>query len=362
MFNKEIQQQQREIIQTEAERLSKEHKHLLLTWATGCGKGRAVMRCIQAADSDKQWLVICPETIQVENFKVGLEEHGFAHLLNTKIKDVICYASFDKYIGGEYNLALNEVHRLSELKHSIAQTIKFEQIISDSATVPYEVRERLYEIQPYHEYPISLVDAIQRGILPEPTFYIKKIQLNQQQKKEVSILNNKYNYWRTRFYADRKPFFANKMNQARGDAKKLLASYKTHEARNIINNLAGQRFVCFTGSVEQSMELDAENSINSKKTKKINLQIIEKFNTFDISSRYFNRMGREGMNFNAIDAGIIIQLDSGNDEGLSFIQTTGRALRGDDPKLYILCTDAEQDEQYLRRALSNVNSNSIVYI
>src|SRR6478672_11090780 len=99
-FDREKQARMREAIQSRAEELSLQHKHLLITWATGVGKGRAVMRCIHASKSPKKWYVLCPEIIQVENFKQDLRKHGFEHLLGTKIKDVICYASMEKLQGG----------------------------------------------------------------------------------------------------------------------------------------------------------------------------------------------------------------------------------------------------------------------
>lgn len=360
MFDYENQNRQREIIQNNAEKLSLENKHLLITWATGCGKGRAVMRCIAASTSKKKWLVICPEILQVQNFINDLDKHGYSWLLEEKIEEVICYASFKKYENSSYNLALNECHRLSELRYDIGKTISFDQIVSDSATVPTDIKYRLHDICPFYEYHISLKEAIEKGILPAPTFYVVKVDITDTEQKQLTKLDNTYKMWKTKYGRENQIWQLNKMKRARQDSKVLLSSFKTNKVREIIETLGDSRLICFTGSIEQCSELGGERAIHSGKNKKNNLEILEKFNNFEINSIFVNRMGREGLNLEKIEATVVTQLDSGNDEGLSFLQITGRGLRGIEPKIYLLYIDIEQDRKYLERALKNVDKKYIV--
>jgi len=322
-----MQNEIREQIQNKAEELSLIHKHLLLTWATGCGKGRAVMKVIAASKSDKKWLVICPEILQVENFKNDLEKHGFSYLLTTKIEEVICYASFKNYVGGSYNIALNECHRLSELRYNVAESIEFDQVISDSATVTADVRERLYKISPYFEYNIPLTTAIDIGLLPAPKFYIRKVSVTKEQSEQLRKLERTYKFWKAKYERERQGWQLNKLKKVRGESKTLLSEFKTEAVKKLISQLGDKRFICFTGSIQQCNDLGEEYAMHSHKTKTDNIKILNDFNEFKINRLIVNRMGREGLNLEEIEATIITQLDSGYDEGLSFLQATGRGDR-----------------------------------
>jgi hypothetical protein len=78
-----------------------------LEWATGIGKTKAVLRCISNDKSDRKWLVVVPELIQIENMRTEITKHAYDYLLESKIYDIICYASFEKYKDLKLNLWLN---------------------------------------------------------------------------------------------------------------------------------------------------------------------------------------------------------------------------------------------------------------
>ncbi len=374
MIDKEKQQKQRERVQNKAVELSLEHKHLLLVWATGVGKGRALMKCIDKSTSRLKWLIMCPEIAQVENFKRDLEKHGYGHLMDSKIENVICYASFKNHQGTKLNLALNECHRLSELRENIAQTVSFDQIISDSATVPTEVRNRLWQTHPYFEYEITMDAAIQMGILPEPRITLYGVEIDDAQRRIEMVGRNKkiqlvtereflnkidedLSYWLER--SSHEPWAATKVKSLGSQRKRFLTSCKTRAARDLINNMEDMKYVCFTGSVDQAVELGGKYAVHSRKSAKTNEEIIRKFNEGTYNKIFANRMMREGMNLDNIEAGIIIQLDSGQDEGLNFIQMCGRTMRAEAPEIFILYVRNTQDEKYLRRALSKIDKRYI---
>jgi superfamily II DNA or RNA helicase len=379
MIDKQRQAEQRQLIAQRVVELSLTHRHVVICWSTGVGKGRAVMRCIDASPSTKPWLVLCPEIAQVENFKRDLVKHKMEYLLEGKIADVICYASFKNYTGGQYNLALNECHRLSELREDIAKTVSFDQIISDSATIPSEVRKRLEKIHPFYEYNISMMQAVQMGILPEPRItlvpcvlddtkrYIESTRfikgkrqpyLTTQQQK-LNDLNEELKYWQDRYEQKWESWALNKVKNLGMQRKRLLAECKTESCRWLLSALQEKKLVCFTGTVDQAILLGGGNSVHSKRTPKANEKIIEKFNKGEIKQIFANRMMREGMNLDDIEAGIIVQLDSGEDEGLNFIQMTGRTMRAEAPEIFILYVKDSQDEKYLRRALSVIDKRYI---
>ncbi len=370
-MDREKQARIREEIQKQAEQYSLQNQGLLIEWPTSSGKGRAVMMCIAASPSPKKWLIVVPEVIQIANFMNDLTKHNFAWLLNEKIEAVICYASFTKYAGRKLNLAFNEVHRLSELRADIGSTVQFDQILADSATVPEPVKVRLYSLCAFKEYRITVKEGIDIGLLPEPAIYTYPVALDDVERtNEVkttkftrrmtdkgynAYLEGQIDYWQKRY--DQNPYqnwMKNKIVNIGGERKRFIAECKTEDARELIQLLGRKRLICFCGSINQCEELGGPLSIHSKKSKKKNLEILEAFNSTIIDQIYVNRMGREGLNLAGIEAVVLVQLDSGNDEGLSFIQTTGRGMRADDPEVYILYCKDTMDEKYLHRALWNV--------
>lgn len=372
----EKQEQERIKAQDLAEQLSKENKHLLLQWATGVGKGKAVMQCIAASPSPKQWLIVVPEIIQIENYKRDMKKHGYDWLLDTKINKIICYASLEGYSGSSYNLGLNEVHRVSDLREKVVKSIDFDQIISDSATVSEQIQRKLWDICPFYDYEITLNEAIERGILPPPNIYTIPIRLDSVKRRNsvkfgkttklltdystAKYYDNNYKYWMDKYESEEgAEWMLNRAIKVASIRKAFLAKCKTDRAKKLLSSLEGKRVVCFVGSVEQAEELGEKNAVYSAKGKTYNLATIDKFNRKESNLLVFNKMGKEGMNLTDIECGVIVQLDSGNDAGLSFLQRMGRALRGVDPDIYILYAEGTHDEKYLERALKHVDKQYV---
>lgn len=376
MVDKEKQLEERIKAQDRAEQLSLEHKHLLLQWATGVGKGKAVMQCIAASPSSKKWLVVVPEVLQIGNYHRDMIEHGYEWLLGTKIQGIICYASLHLYEGQALNLALNEAHRMSDLRTEIVKTIDFDQIISDSATLPQAIRTKLWDICPYHNDVITLEQAIKLGILPTPAIYTIPIKLDNKLKQNKvkmgtsfytktdfaynKYLENQIVYWREKAAEEGYPdWIETKIIRIGSTRKKFLAEAKTKAASDLLFSLQGKRLIVFCGSVEQCQALGGLKAIHSKKSKKVNESILAQFNNYEINELFVNKMGREGLNLSGIEAGVIIQLDSGNDEGLSFLQKSGRSMRASDPEIYIFYAEDTQDEYYLEKALQHIDKQYI---
>lgn len=381
MVDNEKQNLAREKICKEVVSLSTKNKHLILELPTGSGKGKIVAECIANSTSPKKWLVCVPEINQIENYKADLKKFGNENLLETKIHEVICYASLKKYQGTSFNIHANEVHRLSDFRYEVAKTIQFDQIISDSATISDELKEKLWEVCPYLCYTISLEDAIRLQILPQPRVYIlgkqlddtvKNLEFKATAKKSFKNLTEQgyYNklcdsitYWQELYRDQRLLWQRNKMLSLSMERKRFMAKVKTELAREVLGKLdsKGRRYICFCGSVAQAKELGGKKAINAKNSKEENARIIEEFNSKKTNSIFSCAMGVEGMNFFAIDAGILVQLD--REERLG-VQKCGRVLRSSDPRIYILYVKDTQDQKYLTEFLesSNINEKYIKYL
>jgi len=384
MFDQEEANKKRVEVQQEVLELSKIHKNMLLTAATGTGKGRCVMQIINEDTFPQKWLIVVPELLQIQNLKDDIKKHNFEHLYN-KIEDIICYASFEKYKGRELSLWFNEAHKLSALKSDIASTIKYNRIIADTATLPKIVKQRLLTLGEFYEYSLPLKRAIELSILPEPVINIIKVQVDDKIKR--NIIPTKKGDWKL---TDREFLFNmekqitmwtekiedlqkegkftgwidNKINQIGAKRKKFLSSIKTPALQKLCKELQSKRFICYTGSIDQCNllgDMGGTNVMHSKKGGKHNKDTLQKFNDYELSSLFVIKMGREGLNLNGIECVAICQLSSGRDEGLEFIQSAGRSMRSEAPEIYVLVAEHTMDERNLKRALKEIPEKYIHY-
>lgn len=374
----------REYYQSTAVELFKEHPMLLLEWATGMGKTLALLKCIESDESGIEWYIITPEIMQVDNLYREIKKWGYEWMLGSKIRDIICYASFKTLTGARCNLSFNEVHRLSDLKENIAETVKYEKIIADSATVPLTVKERLLLLGEFYTYKVSLRDAIEGGILPEPKVYVHytypddvlkrnivttksgsirftdagyvrqldriiKDWINKGSAIEASGRNGKWCFMKANIEGSRRKLF--------------IASTKSSTIKEFIaSQMGGKRFICYTASIEQCDYIGGELAIHSKRKKGDREDMINAFNSYNSSQLYTNKMGREGLNLEGIEVVIISQLSSGRDEGLELIQSIGRGLRGVSPEVHLFVAKGTVDQKYLSKALLTINNKNITYI
>lgn len=357
MIDKEVQAREREKIMQECIALSKEYTHLVIELSTGVGKGRICASIIRASDSTKKWVVLVPEKVQIVNFKLDLAKHGNEDLLETHIEDVICYASVDKLEGKSVNIHLNESHRVSQHRMDILKTVNFDQIISDSATINEEIENRLHDIHPFHKYTKSLQEVIDIGILPQPEIVCIGIELSPIQRKEYDKLCKTIELWDNRYNQQGQEWQRIKYLNAGSARKRWLSTAKTTRSKALLVELEQYRLICFCGSVSQAKELGGKQAIYG--TNKNNQDIIDKYNSEKENKLYTCMMMQEGQNLYNTEKGVIIQLD-GTDR--TFIQRSGRILRGEEPIIYILYIENTRDESYLKTAINSLDQKHIKYI
>lgn len=357
----------RDTIQQKALELSRKHDHILLTWATGCGKSLAALKCM--VDTGGMWIIVCKEITHIANWEREISKFDpEGTRISPRIGDIICYASLHKYAGVEnINLVLDEVHGLSELRELRIADMNYSKVISLSATVDTEIKQRLTAIKPFEEYNITTSSAIEMGILPEPKVYLIYKELDNGKKEYVAKVNKKevyltakgyydyltrnFEYWKKRSEEKGELWTHTKQMQAALDRKRWMADYKTDLAEIVIEKIKDRRFICFTGGIEQCNKLGGTNVVHSKISTKKREELITSLNNEVINSLFCVNMMRESINITNIEAGMIVQLDGINDR--SFIQTLGRTLRGINPEFYVLCIRGTQDERYVKTALKD---------
>ena len=390
----------RESILEQALELSKEHKYLILNWATGVGKSRGAIE-IAALDKPARILLIVAEIPHKENWKKEFERWNPE--LWSKVT-VECYASLKNYKDTEWDIIILDEghHAKSELRMNILSTLKTEKVVVLTATLSRDDEELLNAAfnGRFYKYTITLRDAISEGLLPVPKIYLVPLSLDRANYSEVieeswgdskkrvvvettfermfsyisrkktmppttlmikcnqlqkyNYLTNKVEYFKRQFMVRRQEFLKNKWLQLGSERKRTLAEFKTTALRALLELLKERRFICFCGSIDQAELLGGENAIHSRKSD--SLKTIERFNNKEISNLLAVNMLQEGQNLTDIEVGVIAQLDG---QERAFIQKFGRTLRADDPIQIILYFRGTRDEEYLEKALEGIDMNYV---
>src|SRR5688572_1067450 len=70
--------QKKDDIQNRAIKLSETNPHLILSWATGCGKSLAALKIIKSridAGDTTPWLIVCSELNHIDNWVAEIVKH-----------------------------------------------------------------------------------------------------------------------------------------------------------------------------------------------------------------------------------------------------------------------------------------------
>jgi superfamily II DNA or RNA helicase len=372
--------------------------NILLSWATGCGKSLAAIKCIEKdiKDNNTKWYIVCWETTHIDNWIKEFKSYGKEYLLENI--EIFCYASLHKYTENR-NIVLDEAHHITDLSLEHLKKIKFSKLVLLSATVPDEKKKLLYSLAPFKEYNIPLEQAIEKGIIPPPKVYLVdvfldsinknqsfiiekgnkkdrveveceykdrfkylkehkdlRLKVNCTQLEKYTYLSEQVEYYKKQHFTLRAQWTQFKWLNAGGERKKFIAECKTEKAKEIINIIKDKRYICFTGTTEQCKTLGGKSVISSS-TKKTNDPRIERFNKGKLNNLYAIKMLREGINLYNIQAGLIVQLDN---QEKSFTQMLGRVFRSDYPVMFILVLRQTQDETYLTTSLTGFNSKYLL--
>jgi len=400
MFDTATQNQTRDLIQDKAVELSKDHNHLVLNFSTGVGKSLASIKIIQELidrNPKAKGYIVCKENTHKKNWIDDIAKHGYNHLLSNLT--FILYASARKMSRSNF-IVLDECHSLTPKRARLIKPLISEKtkVLYLSATIKEEKKEFIQQLSRHtaHYYTVSLVEAISKGLLPTPRVVVHKIKMDIKVRRNVFVMKkgkgkNKitcdyYDRWKHyNLYSDLslsvkcndKEYYElltgqmayykelafnggykyrtackNKFLNIGSQRKKFIASTKTNAAKLIIDGFRKNdtRFICFTGSIDQSSELGAESAIHSKNTVEHNQNLVDCFNDKECEELFAVKMLREGVNLTEVHKGIVVQLDSTMG---SFYQMLGRCLRHEFPEIHLLIVEDTQDEVYFSNAMQD---------
>lgn len=377
----------------------KDMQRVILQWATGVGKSKGTIDlikhiCKKYRHKPEVYFIVA-ERAHIKNWQ---DEFRKWSLDTSSVSlHMLCYASLHKIRDRFMDiLILDEGHHsFTEKRMDVLSRVYPMYVYMLSATLSKNKISQIEDIfGKFYISKVTLKDAIDKSILPDPKLYIKTMELdntvpNQEiviegsnpvtvkwedrnkyifkripciikctQKQKYIYYSNLMEYWKGRYQHSHNEFHHNKWVNLGSQRKRYLGSLKSQDVRNLLNTLPeNTRYICFCASVNQAEELGSKTAISSRR--KNNQEIIDAFNSKKTSTLFAVNMATEGMNLTDIQVGIIVQLD-GNER--QFVQKFGRGLRAKDPVTYIFYYKDTQDETYLKNALENIDEKFIKYI
>jgi len=233
-------------------------------------------------------------------------------------------------------------------------------MISLSATISKEVKDRLNNIAPCYEWHITTSEAIEKGILPAPEIRIVEIELDDRismyeaktgkmattltARKYYDFISTQMDYWKGRYMSDGQEWQKNKWMQEALKRKRFVGNYKSDKARKILKEIKNRRAIIFCASVDQAKKLGGTQAIHSKNTTEKNKEIIKAYNDKEFNKLFTCQMLTEGMNLVDTEICTLAQLDGVE---RTTIQRIGRGLRSENPLIYIIVCKNTNDEKYL---------------
>lgn len=398
--------------QSLAVQISKKNRHLCLEWSTGVGKSLAAIRIIEEILSTRRnshGVIICKESTHLKNWEDEFVKHGKKTVM--KRVSMFLYASLHKHQNHSTHpdfIVLDECHALTEKRVALLKPLigPSTKVILLSATIPEDKKDLIKGLLgSVYNYKITLLQAIKEGLLPEPKLIVHKMKLepkgshdyvfkkaikgkktvkckpgeewsvynNNPKGTGITVVCNEIQYYnlitkQMAYYKDlmiksgRKygPAIRNKFLNLGSQRKKFISKVKTDKTANIVKQLRGsqKRFICFAGTIDQSVKLGAKSSVNSRNKHEVNQDIISCFNDKSCSELFAVKMLRESVNLTDIEKGVIVQLDSTVG---SFFQMFGRCLRHEFPEMHLIVIQDTQDEVYFENAMSDFDNKYVTY-
>lgn len=369
------------------------NKNVLLTLPTGFGKSRSAIERVKylVRKEHRKLLIVVPKNVLKVNWADELVKWWSDCTLDVTFST---YVSFPKYKGDWDFIIFDEAHHLSERCRESLCDFTIEYSILLSATIKKDLREELKEVfDNLYYYNATLREAINNGVLPDPTVYLLPLSLDNKLPSERIIKNPKakgkiiYSSWAERWsyirqknnpvhilctqtqylddlnsqiewFKNRRGNIAckNRWLKLCGDRLKYLSNCKMSIVLKILHYCEKQRTLTFCNSIEQTKRL-GEYCINSQNT--MSNDVLKLFNKGIISHITACNMLNEGVNLTNCRIGIYGNLNSSE---TIVKQRTGRLLRHPHPIIIIPYYKGTREEELVNKMLEDYNPKLVKII
>lgn len=375
--------------------LNLKSKYILAELPTSVGKTRVALDFMHEKEVEGDILIVIPRLILIDNWKKEIIKWGYEPYLPQIT--FTTYISLPKYTKGKkYDLVIfDECHHLSERAREAAEELVSNYTLLLSATVNRTLKKEIKMLFPQLEcYKISMREAIDEDILPDPEVFLIPLELsnniietmviNPKAKKTTKASfpyrfmarkdkNTKYIIECTQqeYYSDlsamvdfykRNYFHTNnqaiyfRWQQKAKERLMWLSGLKNNVALQLLEKLKDKRTLTFCNGIEQT-ELLGKYCINSKNIESNN--ILEDFNKEIINHITACNILNEGANLTNCQIGIFVSINSSD---TMRIQKLGRILRHKEPKIFILYYKNTREEELVQEMLENYNSELVTVV
>lgn len=382
----------REQIRDEVAALNK--RFILLSMPTGLGKTYTALYATYKDPTlvPPKVLIVYPKHTIEDSWRQDISKWGY----EDKLEGITftTYNSLAKHADETWDMILfDEGHHITERVMEIIEVMKFRRAMILSATIKSTQRYQLTALMPgLHVYRVTMQNAINNEILPDPRIVLIPLTLNMRDKTETMIIRNsktdlpikvipfehqhlyKDNKYKYVVYCTEQQYMTaldididslkrkvqagdagkkNFMLHKSGERLKWLATKKTPYVLEILKKVAEERTLTFCTSIEQT-EMVGKNCIHSKN--KTAGDILEAFNAGTVNHITACAMLDEGVNLTNCRIGIFANINSS--ERLQ-IQRIGRVLRHPKPVIIIPYYKNSREEEIVSGMLANYNPELI---
>lgn len=375
--------------------LNLKSKYILAELPTSVGKTRVALEFMNDKKATGNILIVIPRLILIDNWKKEFIKWGYEPYLSQVT--FTTYISLPKYTKGKmYDLVIfDECHHLSERAREAAEELISNYILLLSATVNRTLKKEFKMLFPQLEcYKISMREAIDEDILPDPEVFLIPLELsdniietmviNPKAKKTTKVSfsyrfmarkdkNTKYIIECTQkeYYSDlsamvdfykRNYFHTNnqaiyfRWQQKAKERLMWLSGSKNNVVLQLLEKLKDKRTLTFCNGIEQT-EILGKYCINSKNTESDS--ILEDFNNEKINHITACNILNEGANLTNCQVGIFVSINSSD---TMRIQKLGRILRHKEPKIFIIYYKDTREEELVLEMLENYNSELVTVV
>ena len=375
--------------------LNLKSKYILAELPTSVGKTRVALEFMNDKKATGNILIVIPRLILIDNWKKEFIKWGYEPYLSQVT--FTTYISLPKYTKSKMSdlVIFDECHHLSERAREAAEELISNYILLLSATVNRTLKKEFKMLFPQLEcYKISMREAINEDILPDPEVFLIPLELsdniietmviNPKAKKTTKVSfsyrfmarkdkNTKYIIECTQkeYYSDLsamvdfyKRNYLHTNNQAiyfrwQQKAKERLmwlSGLKNNVVLQLLEKLKDKRTLTFCNGIEQT-EILGKYCINSKNTE--SNSILEDFNNEKINHITACNILNEGANLTNCQVGIFVSINSSD---TMRIQKLGRILRHNNPMIFVLYYVGTREEELVKEMLETYNQELITVV
>lgn len=375
---------------TRDEILKIKNKAVLLILPTGFGKSLIGMElCLR--DNPHSILIVVPRIVLIKNWQDEFKKWG-----NGKYLDKVTFSTYAGLhkIQGHFNcIILDEAHHITPRVQELLSYLTTDHVIMLSATVKKDLKYELKDLYPdLYCYKVSMKEAIDNDVLPDPTVYLipltldvtnytetivkhpsGKVHITCNYKERWNYIRNRnirltvqctpfqrytelaseVEFWKNKYMRTRNEMFKNKWLQSASVRLKYLSNLKTPIVKEMLTKLGRERVLTFCCSIEQTEQL-GKNCINSKN--KDAVAILESFNAGKINHITACNMLNEGMNLSSCRVGIYANLNSSD---TIIKQRLGRILRHKEPIVIIPYYKETRDAELVDKMLEDYSPDLV---